>query len=132
SPGVAKELPITWTKGIRQISAKPLSMITLTTRNTLSPRVSGRRPLFDLRDLRGGVLLRTALATVSVAGAEVLVMRGAHPRSGEGRSSPRPRRTRRRQGRGSAGCPAGMRDRRRGTTSRRTGATGGGGRRRRR
>src|SRR5690625_3503009 len=102
SPGVAKELPITWTKGIRQMRAKPLRMITLTTRNTCSPGVRGRSPFLRLRDLRGGVV-RTALAAMSVAGAEGGVMNGCQARSGGGRGSARRGRRGERQGTGATG-----------------------------
>src|SRR5699024_1574177 len=42
SPGVANELPMTCTNGIRQISANPHRTMTLTTLKIRSPRLIGR------------------------------------------------------------------------------------------
>ena len=78
SPGVAKELPMTCTKGITHSSAKPLRMITLITRNPFSPRVRGRCAGFARLRPAGGRTAGAVWAATDGDGEGVVVMRGSH------------------------------------------------------
>src|SRR5690625_8024866 len=76
SPGVAKELPITCTKGIRHLSANPVSTTMLTPLKIFSPGVRRRSLGFRTTSFAGSTW--SGVAALLGLGAGVGVVGGAH------------------------------------------------------